>query len=127
MGVRCGYGVPLEGHCFGIVSLCRVMQNGDPERKNSLSAPNSHGLIFSCIPFSSENFICFKMTSTRDVLYNQCKPNSRENFLLSYPWRRTQISMSGMKEKNVALTKHKLNSLCLYKIKAISHILVIQA
>ena len=68
--MRCGYGVPPEGHCFGIVKLCRGMQNSDPEGKISLSVPNSHGLIFfSCIHFGSECFICFKMTSTRDIVY----------------------------------------------------------
>ena len=47
-----------------------MMQNSDPEGKIFLSAANSHGLIFfSCIYFGSECFVCFKMMSTRDIVY----------------------------------------------------------
>ena len=75
-------------------------------------------------------YICSKFCNltkkSRDVLYNQCKPNPRENFLFILPmvrWgrRRTHIYLSSMQEKFVAHSKHKLNPLFFVKSKVDSH------
>ena len=84
-------------------------------------------VLFNSISFISRQWGGWYDTS-RDVLYNQCKPNPRE-FFLFYPthnWdggfcprRRTRISLSSMQEKKVdhfvALSKHKLNSVTFLK------------
>ena len=101
-----------RGTVFGIVRLCRVMQNSDPEGRNFLSALKTHVSLmfhsFCCIPSISYVYFessihyhaqwCWRRTFLNltslwhcsdvnltiklcDVLYNQCKLNSHENFL----------------------------------------------
>ena len=91
------------------------MQNNDPEGRNFLSPPNTHVWYFFLHTFWFRMFYFISSihyhtqwrwrrtvlnvtslwrrndvnltTKLRDLPYNQCKPNSRENFLfLSYPW-----------------------------------------
>ena len=131
--IRILHGYEVHGSYMG-VRLCRVMQNSGPEGLNFLSALSTpiwfcflHTFRFWMFYFKSrihyqiqwrwrKTFLNLTsmwrcndvnlMTKLCDVLYNQCKPNSHENFLFCpshgwdnfYPKQKPRIYLSYMQE-----------------------------
>ena len=134
MGVRCGLKIPSRGHWHHMALPSDAKQWSQGTEFSIRTELMIYS--FSCIPFNSECFILkvafittynevdvghfFKImslwrqnhvnltTKLRDVLYNQCKPNSRGKFVYGvrqhgwdknfYPKRKPWISLSGVQE-----------------------------
>ena len=97
---------------------------------------------FSCIPFDFEWFILkvafittyndndVGTTKLHNVLYNHCKPNSRENFLFG-GWRyqeweeflsqaKTSISLSGMQESIIPILHIHVSKISRFQLASVA-------